>query len=163
MIIVNGQTVAMGKQFAISDEVEVITAVVDLESVRSFRGRMISRGMQASYERAMKSQTQSKDSGYARVHVDFALSDLSTSAATSPALSLPISTAFCMPEQEIAQGPACWLWDYLRRSGLAGFFLPLSGGIDSASTALIVYSMCRMIVEAVKRHGLFLVRCLVIS
>jgi hypothetical protein len=25
-------------------------------------------------------------------------------------------------------GPACWLWDYLRRSGQGGYFLPLSGG-----------------------------------
>ena len=32
------------------------------------------------------------------------------------------------PEQEISLGPACWMWDYLRRSGMAGFFLPLSGG-----------------------------------
>lgn len=32
---------------------------------------------------------------------------------------------------------------------MAGFFLPLSGGIDSASVALIVSSMCHMIVYAV--------------
>ena len=29
----------------------------------------------------------------------------------------------------------CRLWDYLRRSGQRGFFLPLSGGADSSSTA----------------------------
>ena len=52
------------------------------------------------------------------------------------------------PEEEIAFGPACWLWDYLRRSGLAGFFLPLSGGIDSSSTACLIASMCYMVVEA---------------
>ena len=38
--------------------------------------------------------------------------------------------------------------DYLRRSGLRGFFLPLSGGIDSSSTATIVGNMCNMIVAA---------------
>jgi len=27
------------------------------------------------------------------------------------------------------------LWDYLRRSGQRGYFLPLSGGADSSSTA----------------------------
>lgn len=48
------------------------------------------------------------------------------------------------------QGPACWLWDYLRRSGQGGFFLPLSGGADSSSTALIVFLMCRMIVAAIQ-------------
>ena len=36
----------------------------------------------------------------------------------------------------------CFLWDYLRRSGASGFFLPLSGGIDSASTASCVFHMC---------------------
>ena len=45
-------------------------------------------------------------------------------------------------------GPACWLWDYLRRSRTQGYFLPLSGGIDSCATAVIVYSMCRLVVDA---------------
>jgi hypothetical protein len=43
-----------------------------------------------------------------------------------------------IPEEEIAYGPACWLWDYLRRSTMGGFFLPLSGGADSSATASIV-------------------------
>jgi NAD+ synthase (glutamine-hydrolysing) len=46
-------------------------------------------------------------------------------------------------------GPACWLWDYLRRSGLRGFFLPLSGGLDSASVACLVGSMCTLVVDAI--------------
>lgn len=40
-----------------------------------------------------------------------------------------------------------------RRSCQGGFFLPLSGGVDSASSACIVYSMCEMIVESVGRGG----------
>jgi NAD+ synthase (glutamine-hydrolysing) len=51
------------------------------------------------------------------------------------------------PEEEIALGPACWLWDYLRRSKASGFFVPLSGGLDSCSVATIVYSMCRLVAE----------------
>jgi len=54
------------------------------------------------------------------------------------------------PEEEIALGPACWLWDYLRRSRTQGYFLPLSGGIDSCATAVIVYSMCRLAVDAAR-------------
>ena len=50
-------------------------------------------------------------------------------------------------------GPASWLWDYLRRSGMGGFFLPLSGGIDSSSTAAIVGSMCHMLVEACSKES----------
>ena len=49
------------------------------------------------------------------------------------------------PMEEIMRGPACWLWDYLRRSGATGFFLPLSGGADSASTAAIVGAMCKLV------------------
>lgn len=40
-----------------------------------------------------------------------------------------------------------------RRSCQGGFFLPLSGGVDSSSSACIVYSMCEMIVESVGRGG----------
>ncbi|KAI9223358.1 hypothetical protein BC828DRAFT_403232 [Blastocladiella britannica] len=59
----------------------------------------------------------------------------------------------CVPEEEIALGPACWLWDYLRRSRTQGFFLPLSGGIDSCATAVIVYSMCRLVHAACHDTG----------
>lgn len=58
--------------------------------------------------------------------------------------------AFHAPEEEIALGPACWLWDYLRRSGASGYFLPLSGGADSASTAAIVGNMCQLVTAAAR-------------
>lgn len=51
-------------------------------------------------------------------------------------------------------GPACWLWDYLRRSDASGYMLPLSGGADSAAVAAIVASMCRLAVDAGQAHGL---------
>ena len=47
-------------------------------------------------------------------------------------------------------GPACWLWDYLRRSGASGFLLPLSGGADSSAVAAIVGSMCQLVVRAIQ-------------
>lgn len=50
---------------------------------------------------------------------------------------------------EIARGPALWLWDALRRTGAAGFFVPLSGGADSAAVATIVGSMCQQIMTFV--------------
>ena len=43
-------------------------------------------------------------------------------------LSRAIEVRYHEPEEEIARGPACWMWDYLRRSGASGFLLPLSGG-----------------------------------
>lgn len=33
---------------------------------------------------------------------------------------------------------------------MKGFFLPLSGGLDSASSATITYSMCRLVFDATK-------------
>lgn len=52
-------------------------------------------------------------------------------------------------------GPACWLWDYLRRSKTQGYFLPLSGGIDSCATAVIVHSMCRQVAKAAEAGSEF--------
>ena len=46
---------------------------------------------------------------------------------------------------EISSAASCWLCDYLRRSGASGFMIPLSGGADSASVALLVYLMCEKI------------------
>ena len=46
-------------------------------------------------------------------------------------------------------GPACWLWDYLRRSGASGYMLPLSGGADSSATAAIVGCMTQLVTKAV--------------
>lgn len=43
--------------------------------------------------------------------------------------------------EEISLGPSLWLWDYLRRCGARGFFLPLSGGADSSAVASSVASM----------------------
>jgi hypothetical protein len=46
LILVNGQIVAQGSQFSLND-VEVITATIDLEDVRAYRSSM-SRGLQAA-------------------------------------------------------------------------------------------------------------------
>ena len=54
------------------------------------------------------------------------------------------------PMEEIEHAPALWLWDYLRRSGARGFFLPLSGGADSAAVAAIVASMSRIVLKDIQ-------------
>ena len=75
-----------GSQFTL-DEVEVITATVDLEDVRSFRGACISRGMQAL-----------KAESYPRCFLEMALShDKSVDVPTTP----PINVKYFMPEEEI--------------------------------------------------------------
>lgn len=65
---------------------------------------------------------------------------------------LPCLVSFRSPQRyrHSLAGPACWLWDYLKRSGASGFLLPLSGGADSASVAAIVGSMCQQVMQAIK-------------
>ncbi|KAF2874616.1 NAD+ synthetase [Massariosphaeria phaeospora] len=137
MILINGDVVAQGSQFSLRD-VEVITAVVDLEEVRSYRYAP-ARGLQALTAPV-----------YERIETDFELSDDADEYKPSIIPSERKTVHFHTPEEEIAMGPACWLWDYLRRSKQAGFLIPLSGGIDSCSTAALVFSMCRLVMEALE-------------
>uniref|UniRef100_A0A8I6GEG1 Glutamine-dependent NAD(+) synthetase n=2 Tax=Rattus norvegicus TaxID=10116 RepID=A0A8I6GEG1_RAT len=135
MIAMNGSIFAQGTQFSL-DDVEVLTATLDLEDVRSYRAEISSRNLEAT-----------RVNPYPRVTVDFALS---VSEDLLEPVSEPVEWTYHRPEEEISLGPACWLWDFLRRSNQAGFFLPLSGGVDSAASACVVYSMCCLVCEAVK-------------
>lgn len=135
MIFVNGDIVGQSSQFSLN-EVEVVVATVDLEEVRAYRFAP-SRGLQAVAAPA-----------YERIELEFSLSRDSLEQLQSP--TPPRPPRYHLPEEEIALGPACWLWDYLRRSKAAGYFVPLSGGIDSCATATIVYSMCRLVIAAIE-------------
>ncbi|TQS37166.1 hypothetical protein Golomagni_02368 [Golovinomyces magnicellulatus] len=146
-IFINGRAVAMGAQFSL-DDVEVVTATLDLEEVRSFR-TSVSRSFQSSREQS-----------YMRINAAMSLSGKSLNGYhTKTKLSEEVHINYHTPEEEIALGSGAYLWDYLRRcgggssTGIAGYFLPLSGGLDSCSTALIVFSMCKMVMEAVKKQN----------
>lgn len=98
---------------------------------------------------ASRSMQASRQPPLIRLDLDMRLGRLEGDAEPSFGASSPIEPRYHAPEEEIALGPACWLWDYLRRSRSAGFFLPLSGGIDSCATAVIVHSMCREVLKAI--------------
>jgi NAD+ synthase (glutamine-hydrolysing) len=136
-IFCNGEIVAMTSQFSLKD-VEVVTANLDLEDVRSFRTS------------ASRSAQGAQADIYERIEVPMSLSRKADALDPHLRPSPAIEAKYLEPEAEIALGPACWLWDYLRRSSINGFFLPLSGGLDSASTATITYSMCRLVVDEAK-------------
>jgi len=99
MILVNGGVVAQGSQFSLND-VEVITATIDLEEVRTYRST-ISRGLQAAMSKAK----------YHRIQTDFELSseedDLDLGRGPSP----PIQPRYHSVEEEIALCTGCYLWD----------------------------------------------------
>ncbi|MCP5097787.1 MAG: NAD(+) synthase [Chloroflexi bacterium] len=130
LIAVNGRILAQASQFSLQD-VEVITATIDLEEVRSYRGAIASRMVQGA-----------KAESVPRVTANF---DLTHAQQTLHAPTQPIDVHFYTPEEEIAYGPSAWLWDYLRRSGVSGYFLPLSGGADSSSVAAQIGVMCQMV------------------
>ncbi|XP_021816508.1 glutamine-dependent NAD(+) synthetase-like isoform X11 [Prunus avium] len=125
-VVVNGDLVAQGSQFSLKD-VEVVIAQIDLEAVASLRGSISSFQEQASCK--------------TRVPFVEARYNLCQSFNLKMCLSSPLKIKYHSPEEEIAFGPGCWLWDYLRRSGASGFLLPLSGGADSSSVAAIVGCM----------------------
>lgn len=140
LIVVNGEVVAQGSQFSLN-EVEVITATVDLDEVRSYRSSIISRNLQAMYNENL----------FTSIHVSFKLNDAEEQKNSYLKPTPKRKIRYHLPEEEIAMGPACWLWDYLRRcGGPSGFFIPLSGGIDSCATSMIVYSMCSLVYTAIK-------------
>ncbi|KAK2575635.1 hypothetical protein KPH14_011898 [Odynerus spinipes] len=149
-IFVNGYILNRGKQFAL-EEVEVTIAMFDLEDIRTYRNNIRSRCHVAA-----------RAEPYPRVKVDFVLTSpylllntpdrpLNTEQDPFENMTGTLNVTYNTPEEEISLAPACWLWDYLRRSCQGGFFLPLSGGVDSASSACMVYSMCNLIVEAINK------------
>ena len=138
LIAQNGEILAQGSQFSLKD-VEVITATVNLEDVRAYRGAKASRAVQASKTEALP-----------QIDIDFELD--ATDPENTQRVTPKINPRYYIPEQEIALGPACWLWDYLRRSGAAGYFIPLSGGADSGAVATLVGSMCQLVAKAVREN-----------
>ena len=83
---------------------------------------------------------------------------VSESICAQGSLPCPPSSSCSQPGSSLCSGhtavafagPACWLWDFMRRSGASGYLVPLSGGADSASVAAIVGCMCQLAVKAVQ-------------
>ena len=127
LMIVNGKVVAQGSQFSLND-VEVVTAAVDLEDVRSYRCSP-SRGLHANEVKCSRADLGSfRLSGKGKGFDPLGPSE-------------EIEVRYRYPEGEIALGLACWLWDYLRRSRQAGFFLTLSYVL---SLILYVRTICSL-------------------
>jgi len=137
MIAVNGNLIAYGERFAPKD-VDVVTAVIDLEEIR---------------ERKLSSKSRSNQSSvitnlYTRIKLDFNLCQWE--GPVSERVSDEVYKQ--SKAEEIAYSTAAYLWQYIKRSGASGFFLPLSGGADSAASALIVYTMSCLVYDHIKNE-----------
>ena len=89
MIAANGRIIAQGSQFSLND-VEVVTATLDLEDVRAHRTKA-SRSMQAA-----------EAERYHRVEVPFALSDPMTMDVLDVQGYRNFEVRYHRPEEEIA-------------------------------------------------------------
>lgn len=139
LIACNGSILAQTSQFGVED-VQVISATIDLDDVRSYRASIPSFGIQAAAALRQRSYVDSPDSYL-----------IDNNDLRPPTMALKELKMYSS-EEECCLGPACWLWDYLRRSGAAGFFLPLSGGADSSSVATIVGALCHLVTEAAQQN-----------
>ncbi len=122
LVVQNGQVLKEGDRFSLQD-VEVLSVQVDLQAVRSTR-------ISKRYKQSVNSLP--------RLKVAFQLCQ-----DRSPTIQAPLyrMSVLC-DEDELGHSTSCFLWDYLRRAGASAYFLPLSGGADSAATATIVFQMC---------------------
>lgn len=89
MIIVNGKVLAQGSQFSLND-VEVVTATVDLEDVRSFRSTA-SRALQSTHQE-----------NYQRIETEISLSGDSLDFDPKIRSTEEIQVRYHRPEEEIA-------------------------------------------------------------
>ncbi|RAR02596.1 glutamine-dependent nad(+) synthetase [Stemphylium lycopersici] len=130
--ISNGEVIAQGPRFSLHD-VDVIIATVNIDRGWTYRPKRHHQQQQRSEGKFL----------YPRVEVACNLTRKVQNSFRSAPRYVPSKCERSLPvEGEIGVGPACYLWHYLRRSGCSGFLVPLSGGIDSCSTALVVYTMC---------------------
>lgn len=139
MVLANGKVLAQGSQFSLSP-VEVTTSTISIEEVRSYRSS-ISRNLQGAAQE-----------DFPRVDCDLRLCRTADEIYFSDKLhiSSEIELHILDPMEEIANAEAVFLWQYLTRTNSPGYFLALSGGLDSSTVALFVYSMARMALKAIQ-------------
>lgn len=138
MILSNGHVLNQSSQYSLQP-VEVITATIDLEDVRSHRSS-IARNVQGAAQ-----------PDYPRVDCDLYLSRPADEVFLSDDLHLAkrIDIKIHDPMEEIYMAEAAYLWQYLTRCSAGGFFLPLSGGLDSATVCLFVFGMATAVLKAI--------------
>uniref|UniRef100_A0A0N5C0S3 Glutamine-dependent NAD(+) synthetase n=1 Tax=Strongyloides papillosus TaxID=174720 RepID=A0A0N5C0S3_STREA len=131
----NGKLFCQIDQFSIED-VEVADAIIDLDDSRNYRKNIASNRNASSFS-------------ITNPYINFPLNLL---GADEKELSEPIEPKILSEVEELSLGPPTYLWHYLRRSKQAGYFVPLSGGMDSASVATMVRLMCEQVVNCRKRY-----------
>jgi NAD+ synthase (glutamine-hydrolysing) len=162
MIYVNGALKAVGEHLSFK-EVEVVIANVNLDDVRTYRAQVVSRNIQSARRSVTLKRVALPDS------FRFAETQIFP-REISPTIPIPTFDTIKLTDGdmetydisaddgkreyatgEMAMGISRYIFDYLTRPKIfGGFFLPLSGGVDSTSTALFVYCMCETVLKMLK-------------
>lgn len=138
-IAADGKIVAEADRFQFSSHV-IVSAEVDLDLIKR--------------RQYSKVEVHSGDiANEISVNLSIIKNNEEREAATSSntGLSADVSTSLkgVMPkEEEFYRVTALGLFDYLRKSGSKGFVISLSGGVDSAATAVIAVNAIRLAVNA---------------
>ena len=175
MIYMNGELKAVGEHLSFH-EVEVVTATLNLNDVRTYRATSVSHQIQSD-QRSIKlprvnvdfklcrhsgiagdfNITQSIDSGRDDKDIDMGYAERpqveKEFLKKTPESDRYFKEKSMIMEEEMGLAIARYVWDYLNRSNAGGFMLPLSGGVDSSSTALMIYFMCSKVLSFMKPTG----------
>lgn len=136
-----GKISSMIKRFSINSGIKVLTATIDINEIRSRRAAVVSL-----CKTSAESQILPKIYIHAYLCNEFS-KEYEDVEMMDPYDVINKNNAEI---EDLIGAPSCYLWDYLRRSGMNGFFIPLSGGADSSTVALIVYHMAFKLFEALQ-------------
>ena len=147
MIYKNSDLLAVGEHLSFQ-EVEVVTATINMNDIIRKRASVVSKGIQADQRDVHLQRINLAEmfKGVDKVENFHLASTLQTNYEVTKSMSVPTYEM----EYEMGLCMSRYLWDYMIRSGIfGGLFLPLSGGVDSSSTAMVVYMMCDIIVNII--------------
>ena len=126
LIATGGALVAAGQRFSF-EEVQVTTAVVDVDATRMSQMRTVGFRPQLGEDASI-------------VRTPFEFRGISMEPATLKSEDWEVGPH--VKEEEFTRAEALALFDYLRKSRSEGFVVSLSGGADSAACACLVHLMC---------------------
>ncbi|KAL9038623.1 MAG: hypothetical protein Q9214_005205 [Letrouitia sp. 1 TL-2023] len=117
---------------------------LELIQESSKKGVDLDQMWDARFQPARRTQA-AKEKFYPSIELDASFTD---DGSTTSRLTPTKPATILKPEEEIGMATGCWMWDYIRRASAAGAFLPLSGGVDSAATAVMFCSVTRLVYKA---------------
>lgn len=146
LLACNGRLLAESQRFSFR-EFTLTTALVDLDAVRLERRRLtypVQPGETAAH--AVPAPLRFAEPPDAEVRAFRAATESPLGApveAPAAGTSAGSAGAELGREEEFARAESLGLWDYLRKSRSRGFALSLSGGVDSATCAVLAALMVR--------------------